>query len=395
MKRTTVILALCCAFFIFAFTGCAEKEKDAPPSKVLISGFESYEEMQTFNYYNKFGRVDVNTDMDYVTSGAASARVEIHGDPKGNMPCMYIWCDTPYFSANDFSYVKAITLDVFNEGETEFAMQMSLTTRKNKVRKNYPATEFLLTKGKNSIVFYLDRQAAKYLCDIDSIEYVRFDFEQPESYDAPRNLLYLDSLEAHYEYTEVEPLVKTFRNTETEKEFFYFEDKADWFNIRAYSLQCSSASFGKLSINSDKKFVSECNKSLKLDVTVNPNEGHPDPWPGLNVEKKYLQNFDLDDFKDEDTLSFDILNAGYKTKTLAWNVRDNVDNSLEVATAVLPVGEWVTVTAKIGDIKHKNGRHGVPLDYKNLDNFQINYAHELSGDSYSFYIDNFKFNING
>ena len=81
--------------------------------------------------------------------------------------------------------------------------------------------------------------------------------------------------------------------------------------------------------------------------------------------------------------------------TLAWNVRDNVDNSLEVATAVLPVGEWVTVTAKIGDIKHKNGRHGVPLDYKNLDNFQINYAHELSGDSYSFFIDNFKFNING
>ena len=43
MKRTTVILALCCAFFIFAFTGCAEKEKDAPPTKVLISGFESYE----------------------------------------------------------------------------------------------------------------------------------------------------------------------------------------------------------------------------------------------------------------------------------------------------------------------------------------------------------------
>ena len=112
-------------------------------------------------------------------------------------------------------------------------------------------------------------------------------------------------------------------------------------------------------------------------------------WPGIRIEKEYLSSFDFTAYGDDAEISFDILNAGYKTKTLAWNVRDKKDNSLEVAAAVLPAGEWVRVTAKLSDMRYKNGRQGEPLDLSALESFTINYAHEYGGQSYAFYVDNF------
>ena len=201
MKKSVSFLT-CLLTFPLVFASCGG-EKDARVKKATISTFSSYEEMQTFNYYNSFGKIGVNTDPKFITDGNTSARVEIHGNPKGNDPSMYIWCDTKYFSANDFSYVKALTMDVFNESGRETKLTLSFTSRKNKLRKTYPGTEYLLSPGKNNLVYYIDRQVAKYLCDIDALEYIRFDFAQTDSFDT-FSLLYLDNLEAHYEYTETE-----------------------------------------------------------------------------------------------------------------------------------------------------------------------------------------------
>ena len=386
MKKSVSFLT-CLLTFPLVFASCGG-EKDARVKKATISTFSSYEEMQTFNYYNSFGKIGVNTDPKFITDGNTRARVEIHGNPKGNDPSMYIWCDTKYFSANDFSYVKALTMDVFNESGRETKLTLSFTSRKNKLRKTYPGTEYLLSPGKNNLVYYIDRQVAKYLCDIDALEYIRFDFAQTDSFDT-FSLLYLDNLEAHYEYTETEALIKEIERTETTDEILYFEDKIDLFNVNALSYQCSSASYPKISINTNPLYVSQGSKSLKVDVAVNPNEGHPDPWPGIRIEKEYLSSFDFTAYGDDAEISFDILNAGYKTKTLAWNVRDKKDNSLEVAAAVLPAGEWVRVTAKLSDMRYKNGRQGEPLDLSALESFTINYAHEYGGQSYAFYVDNF------
>ena len=280
MKKSVSFLT-CLLTFPLVFASCGG-EKDARVKKATISTFSSYEEMQTFNYYNSFGKIGVNTDPKFITDGNTSARVEIHGNPKGNDPSMYIWCDTKYFSANDFSYVKALTMDVFNESGRETKLTLSFTSRKNKLRKTYPGTEYLLSPGKNNLVYYIDRQVAKYLCDIDALEYIRFDFAQTDSFDT-FSLLYLDNLEAHYEYTETEALIKEIERTETTDEILYFEDKIDLFNVNALSYQCSSASYPKISINTNPLYVSQGSKSLKVDVAVNPNEGHPDPWPGIRI----------------------------------------------------------------------------------------------------------------
>ena len=385
MKKYLGVLLI--IIFLLSAFGC--KGQDDRPKKITISTFSGYEEMQTFNYYNNFGKADVNYDERFITDGNTSARLEIHGNPKGNAPSMYIWCDTKYFSANDFSYVKAITMDVFNESGRETAISISFVTRKNKVRKTYPATQYVLTQGKNSIVYYIDRQIAKYLCDIDSLEYIRFDFAQTGNYDS-FNVLYLDNLEAHYEYTETEALVKTFDESEEKDEILYFEDKVDLFNIQGLSYQCSSASYPSLSINTNPNYVSEGSKSLKIDVTVNPAEGHPDPWPGVRLEKEYLSNFDFGGYGDDTMIAFDMYNGGYKEKTVVWNITDKNGNVLEFAVAVLPVGEWVTVSGRIGDLRNVNGRQGKPLDIKALDNFAITYAHEFGGESYPIYMDNFR-----
>ena len=143
MKKSVSFLT-CLLTFPLVFASCGG-EKDARVKKATISTFSSYEEMQTFNYYNSFGKIGVNTDPKFITDGNTSARVEIHGNPKGNDPSMYIWCDTKYFSANDFSYVKALTMDVFNESGRETKLTLSFTSRKNKLRKTYPGTEYLLS----------------------------------------------------------------------------------------------------------------------------------------------------------------------------------------------------------------------------------------------------------
>lgn len=384
MKKiiSSFIIAAFLLSLSLSVAACAKPQAESGDS-MTISSFESYDELQTFSWFNNFGRVDVNENSAFITNGSKSARLELHGNPSGNMPTMYIWCDTKYFSNYNFSSVMAITVDVFNESSKDVKMNLSFVTRKNKVRKEYPPTEFNLTSGKNNITYLIDRQVAKYLCDTDSMEYIKIEFEQPNSYTADRNVLYMDNLVAHIDHNEVAPIVKTFK----ENEIFLFEDSADRFNIKAYSTQCSSKSFPKLSINSNLNFVSEGKQSLKIDVVVNPTD-RADAFPGLHVDKKYLDNFDWETMNDTDTISVEMYNTASAPKRIYFGVTDSLGKYTLATYKDLTPSAWTKLEFSIGDLKDAG------LDVAKLGYFQINYGHEYSGTTYSFYMDNFRFNKN-
>ena len=84
-KWISLILAASCAVSIFAAVGCEQKTEEKPQEFVsalpVISDFESLDEVYArMSFKNRFGKVSLNEDKKYVTSGDRSLRLEVHGD---------------------------------------------------------------------------------------------------------------------------------------------------------------------------------------------------------------------------------------------------------------------------------------------------------------------------
>jgi hypothetical protein len=238
----------------------------------------------------------------------------------------------------------------------------------------------------------IDRQIASYLCDTKDAEYVRLEFEQPSDFAASGgNVVYLDNLEVHYDGSKIEPITKTFR----ENEILFFEDLADRFNIRAFSWMASAASNPKLGINVNPDYVTQGDRSLRVDVTVNPNEA-PERYPGLSVDGEYVTQFAWEDFKDDDTVSFDLFNDGLADKWISFEAAE-IDKAQSLywykIEQLAAAGQWTTFSLRVGDMRAAWESKGG--EFKNVNTFRINYLNEYAGETYSMYIDNFRFNLAG
>lgn len=142
IKIFCVIFAL---IFTFSFSACKNDDTNTSNAE-LMNGFEMFDrDVQSVRLFNSFGRVEQNSDLQYVKCGASSLHIQPFGGRIiANTANPYIILPTSSarfteLAFSDFSDVKAISFWIYNAQESEQSIGISLQVGEIMTGQNRPA----------------------------------------------------------------------------------------------------------------------------------------------------------------------------------------------------------------------------------------------------------------
>ena len=279
------IVSLLSAIMLLGSSGCSlpeftQKGGLDPNLSALKSGFSCFDELRFFEY-SDFYKATVNTDKQYVTEGETSGKFTFKGS-NATSASFKVWSNTDYFGSSDFSRAQAITVEMFNPGETSRKVWVSFATSKDGLMSNfqiYPETEYELKPGYNLVALVLDRASANFLCNMQFVSYINFRFMNDGSlYD-----LYMDNLRVHYTDEQIEKLEKTYE----ENELLFFDDPADLFFVSTPMLFSPT-----LSICRDPKYIASGSGSLMLSLSEQAISGM-EYWTSARISGDPIDRVDF------------------------------------------------------------------------------------------------------
>ncbi len=382
-KIVSIMLSVLCALLGAA---CGKNDRDkAVADAVLIGGFESIAELKTFLYTDEFHKAELNTDENYVTQGEASAKFTLRGTSAGVDPRFDLWLDTKYAGGKtDFGDVKSLTVDVFNPSDTEREFTLSFTTRKQgAVRATYVPKTYKLKKGKNKIIYAIDRAVAKDVCYMDNAEYVTFEFES--SRDEPY-VLYVDNLMAHITDEEIKSVTKIYK----ENELLFFDDYSDRFAVSTNTLRAQPSEAPTISICRDPRFIKSGSGSLQVTLAVTPSRPGMDDAPGITVSGDAVERVDFSKYS---KVAFSVMGDApetisnvsvefYDVNDVNYNMICHLQNIYNWSQEI-PSFKWHTMTADIKTMADAG------LDMTKIKKINLYYGNKETGDPYSLYFDDF------
>ncbi|MCL2751189.1 MAG: hypothetical protein FWE62_00350 [Firmicutes bacterium] len=206
------------------------------PNFVVINDFESDRDVMLLGYQNSFGKVSVNTDKDYITSGGGSARFEIWGEPSMGptyYPTLNIYTDAPYSARpkTDFTDIDELHFDVFNASERDIEMSFGFFSETESPLNNRsysPRTLLTLKQGQWTNfrqAFLREYYALNY--DLTKVTQFVFVFNNRKTAETPA-VIYLDSFRAHKAETAAGTFNRARECTENSLEILNFNDANDW-----------------------------------------------------------------------------------------------------------------------------------------------------------------------
>ena len=156
VKRFIVsVLAVCLSVLGFVSCGKNDRVTDPEPDTLMsvVNDYETNAEFDTMYMRNFFGRIEINTDAKYVQSGNRSMKLIMSESSGGNI---YQMLEQKRLGKDitDFSKVRAVTLDVYNDSDEIKSFSMQLVYGKT----DGPGTYFRLTPGWNRIKYTIHRE---------------------------------------------------------------------------------------------------------------------------------------------------------------------------------------------------------------------------------------------
>lgn len=201
MKKLVCLAMTLCLLFAFCAFGCGTAEKNASDEGyILLNDFEDYgRNFESLLFRNYFGRIDVNTDKQFVTSGEQSAKVMPFGDYyTPSQPTLYIPFYSTRFNYNyeDLSDIEYLTLDVFNTEETDVTMYYSFVFSPGESAAR--GKSVTLNPGLNNVKIATDLDLINLYYDITECTGIHFRFDNV-SYNNSRDMsaapvLYMDNI---------------------------------------------------------------------------------------------------------------------------------------------------------------------------------------------------------
>ncbi len=185
-------------------SGGTEQTPDVvPDSENLILGFESYGELTGAKLAvgNMLGRMEFNTDRNYITQGNASLKVSPQGDynSQGSQPYFKLDLLDTTCKFSDFSDMKRISFDVYNGEKQTLHISASLVTGEDPeayLTAN-KQTFTLAPNGWTTCYYDLSFMAGYNFYDLSKVRYMNFSFpEYKQSREDVPNTLYIDNLRA-------------------------------------------------------------------------------------------------------------------------------------------------------------------------------------------------------
>lgn len=207
MKKTVKLIALAlAAAMLFSLPACKKKPEDpdaALKEDVLLNDFEAWApDLQLARFMNGFGKISLNKNAEYVTSGSGSARLDPLGwKGSGSLPLVYFptQSDAFGFDHSDFSYVDYVSFDIYNANGEEKTMNAGLVSKINSIESvnRVGDRKFTLKPGWNSCMLQVEPSVLAITADIADIKGVYFMFENAGSSviteDTPK--YYLDNVQ--------------------------------------------------------------------------------------------------------------------------------------------------------------------------------------------------------
>ena len=335
MKRIfhMFLAALLCLTACGALLSCkgpADSDSGKEQS-VLITGFESYDELVAMRKLNYFGAIrqyhrdDIAYEpyWSYITEGETAIFVEAKGQytASGN-PTLVL--DTSIstikldqkgsYEKYDFSDVSKILLDVYNDNETEENVYFQYQTQSkdgiNKLTSPIQAT--IPAKTFKTCEFVIDRNFISQLLNIDLVTQLRISFDNETEYMQPPRRFFVDNLRYVATDEPIDQSQKARREGELES-----ADRAEFLSV--WSNFASEAFFpSTLTFNSDARYIKEGTGSFCMK---NSPMTRPEPTAAMGwVLKPHIS-----DISSYDYLSMWFLNTSPEDLWLRWYVKASED----------------------------------------------------------------------
>ena len=257
------IIVFVCSAVVFVACG-KDSGKNA---EVLISGFESYDEVTSFRWTNTFGRADlVNDKAEALTQGEYCLRLQPEGDVSDDAderPSFMVFTESKWSDKYDYSDVSEFKVDVYNDMASDVKMYFSFETKLGAVSST---TEIVLKPGENEVVLNFERGFLVQLIDIGNIAGFWFAFDETET----ASTIYIDNFRALVTSEPIPEDVEVRKPDELES-----ADRAEY--LSAWQLSDQKFSPCELTFNEDPKFIKGGKGSFKF--TTKQTGGTT--WPSL------------------------------------------------------------------------------------------------------------------
>lgn len=300
------VLSACMVCALCLFAACVKKEEqpDVPPTVEkdgLYWSFETLDELyDDFLFAQAFGKVDLNDDAAYVTDGEHSIKICPLGtwNPSLGAPYMSVRLkDISETGVFDFSAIKEIRMDLFNENDAPQTLSVSfvadgITTS---------SQDFTVEKGANrDLVVPVNVRAMQLTTDMSKTTEMRITFPAADL-EQPAGLYYMDNLRVEFYETKPGP----YTMDRDGDEICSFDKEYQRYITVPGALGPATGCMPVLSMNDDEQF-SKGGSSLKA---VFPTGSAPldDGWPNWSFTEYFLSTIDFKAYADKQAeIVFDV-----------------------------------------------------------------------------------------
>lgn len=272
-----------------SLTGCKKEqvEEEKKPQQeekaayVQLLGFDSYEEFTgaRISIGNMLGKMDINTDKQYITQGKGSLEV----NPQGNYDKVR---KHPYFKLDflnttcatcDFSEFKNVSFDVYNPSEEMKQVRVSLSVGKDDgvYTTTIKSIYDLEPKSWTTCVYDISEMAGFTYYDFANVRYMTVEFmDHKENRDDVVEPLYIDNLVGNY-YAEGESAANV---TYDFWEGITFEESTDQYLVFGDDVEVNKVELSRADYEKEGIQVSESlgKYGLKADATESI-------WPKFSI----------------------------------------------------------------------------------------------------------------
>lgn len=394
-KKRSLVAGMLTLGLLIGSVGCEQskevEQETAQKKNMLFHGFESVDELYSFDATNRFGRVTFNEDTTYVTEGKHSAKLEVYGDFKIGTanPSLHLMADTENdYAYPDFSCVKVINFDMYSESQEDRRIEISLTFAGGTATNHQ---EYILSQGWNSITYEVDGSQLAVSNDIKKTSMMNISFEKCPNRETEPFVFYMDNMEfglREIEWEAVELVQK-------ENELCNFDDNIQVSLMYSSCIGAGASYAPLLSLNQDLAYCKNY-EGTSMKVVMPAGQKVNNSWPYFAFNSVLLDKYNLTEMALEGKeLVFDLYNTGssYNLSVEA----NSVHNDSQVAYVGTPITAepgWNEIRYPLSTlydcIGYLEGEEVRMSDPGVMTEFRINWC-EFVGDDKIMYFDNFRF----
>lgn len=343
-KTRNRMLRLIGVFLVLFMTGLLAfaQEKD----ELLLHDFESIREMYTmYSSEGRFGRLSLNQDEKFITSGEASAKLEVVGnwrqDNGTTMPVLTTLLDIEEdYACQDFTKVKELTFDLFNETGKEQKIYISLTFEDDTDTLTSEDWEVVLEQGLNHVSYELDGSILSWKYDLSRTKAINIKFDKLEDVREEDPLVfYMDNMKLHFGVFAWEPA----EIVQEENEICSFDDQIHISMVESGSIGPAAAYAPQLFYNQDLRYCKDY-KGTSIKVVMPAADEVLNAWPMMKLNVKLFENYNMTEMALENKdLVFDVYNTGGPTSMVLYCQGNDGIEPLSYATPVTYDIGWTEI----------------------------------------------------